>query len=574
MLRFQYPQYFSAMILIPILIGIFVAMLYWRRKKIREIGNVDTVRQQMLGFIPARQTLKFCLLISALTLLILACANLQKSGEPETVQRKGVDVMIALDVSKSMLATDIQPNRLSKAKQLIGALTEKMSNDRIGLVIFAGKSYLQVPLTIDYSAMKLILQTISPDMVPTQGTVIGEAIKLANKSFSSREKKYKSVILISDGEDHDESAVDAVKKATDEGVIIHTVGIGSPNGSTLIDPSTNAPKLDQQGNPVISKLNEAELKEIANAGHGTYTLLGNTNAAADKLTDALNDMEQRNLGAVLFTNFYSYFPYFIALALLLLIIEWMVPPGNSKRRKTEISIGKTTVCLLLCLTGLLSQAKAQSGKKSIQEGNVLYKEKKYGEARGKYQKALSKDTQLIATSAYNMGNALYRQKQIENARKAYEAAAKKAKDKQEYTGAMYNLGNTYMSEKKWQEAIDVYKEVLRKTPQDNDARYNLAYAQAMLKKDGGGKDKNKDQNKDEQKQDQENKDQKDKQNQQKQDKQDQQNKDEQQQKQPQPSKLSEKQAEQLLNALQQEEKTLQDKKKKQYAAPARMEKDW
>lgn len=588
MLRFQYATFLSALALLPLFVAFFVAMLYWRRKKIEQLGTTNIVHQQFLGFIPARSTLKFILLCMALAFTIVGTANLQKGGKAETVQRKGVDVMIALDVSKSMLAKDVQPDRLTKAKQLVSRLTEKMNSDRVGLVIFAGHSYLQVPLTVDYSALKLILQTVSPDMVPTQGTVIGDAVEMADNSFSKKERKYKSIIVISDGEDHDESVLEKVKHASDAGVIVHTIGIGSPNGAALFDPATNAAKLDEQGNPVISKLNEAELKSIAAAGNGTYTLLGNIDDAANKIIDELDDMEQRNLGAVVYANYISYFQYFLLAALLLLIIDWLLPGAkNLNATVSSFKITQKTTLLFVLSIFVVANSNAQNAKKLIANGNKLYSEKKYKDAAQQYSKALQSDTTQVNKSAYNLGNALYQQKQIEPARKAYETAAKKSSTKQENANAHYNIGNTYMNEKKWEDAINAYKKTLRNNPQDADAKYNLAYAQSMLKKEGGGKDnkkdKNKNENKDEQKKDEQKKDEQKKEEDKKNDEQDKneskpkegdEQKGEDGKPQPQPSKLSEKQAEQLLNALQQEEKKLQEKNKKKHGVPVKMEKDW
>lgn len=572
MLRFQYSSYLGAFVLLPLLVALFVAMLYWRRKRIEKIGTLGIVQQQIIGFIPARATLKFVLMSLVLGLVILGTANLQKGGKTETVQRKGVDVMIALDVSKSMLAKDIQPDRLTRAKQFITRLTDKMSSDRIGLVIFAGRSYLQVPLTVDYSAMKLLLQTVSPDMVPTQGTVIGDAIEMADQSFSNKERKFKSIIIISDGEDHDETAIEKVKEATEKGSIVHTIGIGSPQGTQLFDPTSNAPKLDEQGNPVITKLNENELKSIAAAGNGTYTLLGNVDVAADHIIDELDGMEQRNIGAVVFANYISYFQYFLLVALLLLIIEWILPGAKKPHSKSISTIIKTSTGLLLIFFTSISQSSAQSSKKLIASGNKLYAEGKYKDAATKYSNAIQKDTTDLAKGTYNLGNALYQQKQIEPARKAYEIAAKKYTDPKANAAANYNIGNTYMSEKKWEEAIDAYKKTLRNTPQDADAKYNLSYAQAMLKKEGGGKNKNKEDKKEDDKKEQNKKEEQDKKEQQPKD--GDQKKEEEGKPQAQPSKLSEKQAEQLLDALQQEEKKLQEKNKKRHGTPVKMEKDW
>jgi len=298
----------------------------------KKIGESHLVLTQFLGRIPGRITLKAILVILALSLAIVGAANLQGGGKPEQVQRKGVDVLIALDVSKSMLAQDLQPDRLTRAKQLIERLLDKLHNDRVGLVIFAGRAYLQVPLTIDYSSMRMMLQNARPDQVPTQGTVIGEAIDLAMKSFSQKERKFKSLIIISDGEDHDESAISKAKEASEAGVIIHTIGVGSAQGAPLYDEITHSAKLDEAGKPVISKLNEEELKSIADKGQGTYSLLLNGAESASRLAAAIDGMEGRSLGTVTYTDYSSYFQYFLFPALLLLLLESLIPGAASKRK--------------------------------------------------------------------------------------------------------------------------------------------------------------------------------------------------------------------------------------------------
>ncbi len=334
MLRFQHISHLLALAIIPVFIGLFILALYWRRNKLKSLGESSLVNPQLTGYIPGRNTSKFILLAVALMTIIIGWANLQMGAKTEKVQRKGVDVVIALDVSKSMLARDIQPDRLARSRQLILQIIDKLKNDRVALIVFAGRAYLQVPLTIDYAAMKMMLQNVKPDLVPTQGTVISEAVDLAMNSFSQKEKKYKSLIIISDGEDHDENAIQNVKKAAEQGIIVHTVGVGSPQGTTIYDPDTKSVKLDENGNPVISKLNESELKSIAAAGKGTYTLLRNTDDVADKLVDELDGMEQKNLGAVVFTDYKSYFQYFLAIGFILLIVEWLLP-GKTKKEKPQ-----------------------------------------------------------------------------------------------------------------------------------------------------------------------------------------------------------------------------------------------
>jgi Ca-activated chloride channel family protein len=309
---------------------LFISVIYWRKRKLQTLGNELLVTGQIQGFVPGRNTTRFILLAVALFAIVVGWANLRMGDKSEKVERKGVDVVIALDVSKSMLAQDIQPDRLTRAKQLIMSMTDKMHNDRIALIVFAGRSYLQVPLTIDYSTVKMLLQNVSPDMVPAQGTVISDAITMGTESFSKNERKYKSMIIISDGEDHDEKAIETARQAADAGVIIHTVGIGSPQGATLYDPDTKSVKLDENGNPVVSKLNEEALRSIANAGHGTYSLLQNTDEVADKLTNALESMEQKSLGSLIYTDFTSYYQYFLFVGFLILFIEWLLPGTNKK----------------------------------------------------------------------------------------------------------------------------------------------------------------------------------------------------------------------------------------------------
>lgn len=334
MIRFQHFEYLWLLLLIPLAIVVYVTYLRWRKAGIKKLGDPQLVSQLLSGRIAGRSTTRFVLITLSLFFAILGLANLQQGSQTEKAERKGVDVFFALDVSKSMLARDVQPDRLTRAKQLITRMMDKMTNDRVGLVVFAGKSYLQVPLTIDYSAAKMLLETVNPDLVPTQGTVLSDAIDLSSESFSQKEKKHKAIVLISDGEDHDEKALDAAKKAADQGAVIYTVGIGSPQGSTIPDQVTGEQKLDENGQPVITKLNEDELKSLAKATGGTYTLLSNTSQAAEVLTDLIDNMEGKEYGSIQFTDYNSYFQYFMAAALLLMIAEWIIPAASMLKKPT------------------------------------------------------------------------------------------------------------------------------------------------------------------------------------------------------------------------------------------------
>lgn len=337
MIRFQHVEYLWLLLLVPIAILLYVNFLSWRKRKIRKIGDPHLVNSVLKGRIAGRSTTKLVCLSLSLICAIFAMANLQSGGKAEKSERKGLDIFFALDVSNSMLARDVSPDRISSAKQLIFRMVDKMKNDRAGLVIFAGKSYLQVPLTIDYSALKMILSSVNPGMIPTQGTVLANALELANSSFQEKEKKHKAIILISDGEDHDANAEEIAKKAKKDGTVLFTVGIGSPQGSTIYDPTTGREKINQNGDVIITKLNEQELQHLASVTGGSYVHLNNVNSVADLLIDEIAKMEKKSLGEIVFTDYKSYFQYFLSAALVFLLLGWMLPnAGSLFPKKTAI----------------------------------------------------------------------------------------------------------------------------------------------------------------------------------------------------------------------------------------------
>ena len=328
MFRFQHSEFFWLLLLLPLLAAAFGFYLRWRKAKTRALGTPRLIKTLIRGHIPGRRISKFVLSMTALFLGILGLANLQMGNEAEKVQRKGVDIVFALDVSKSMLAEDVSPNRLARAKLLVQSVLDKMNDNRVGLVLFAGSAYQQSPLTIDYGSFKMLLSNASPEMVPSQGTVLGDAISTAQKIFTTKEKKYKTIVLISDGEDHDEEALRRTEKAKDEGIIIHTVGIGSAAGAPIIDPATGQNKVDETGATIISKLNEQELKDIAKAAGGSYHLLKNHNETANALLADISQMESKNLGAVVFADYSSYFQYFLLAAVLFMLMDWLLPSAK------------------------------------------------------------------------------------------------------------------------------------------------------------------------------------------------------------------------------------------------------
>lgn len=331
MYRFQHIELLVLLGLLPLLLILFLLVLRWKKTRVKKIGDPQLVKQLIKRYSPLKFAVKFLLALLGIAAVILAVCNPQKPGERENVSRKGVDVMIALDVSKSMLAEDMKPSRLQRARQLVSKLMEKMQNDRIGIVLFAGRAYVQMPLTTDHGAAKMYLQNADPDAVPSQGTVIGEALRISNTAFNSKERKFKSIVLISDGEDHDPQALQLTKSLAADGVMVNTIGIGSAEGVPLIDHTTNEIKKDADGNAVITKLNEAELQQLAKETRGIYIHLDDTETAANELKAQLNTIEQRAFSDDAFLHYRSYFQWFLAAGLLLLLVEIFISERKSKR---------------------------------------------------------------------------------------------------------------------------------------------------------------------------------------------------------------------------------------------------
>lgn len=328
--RFQHIEYLIALATIPLLVVLYFQLLYWKKNTIKKIGDPKMVQALIVNYSPTNFLFKFLFFSLALAAIIAASANLQKPGAMDNVQRKGVDVVIAIDVSKSMLAEDIKPNRLERARQLVYKLMEQLSNDRVGLVLFAGRAYLQMPLTTDHSAARMYIQQAGPEVVPTQGTVISEALRASNSAFNSKERKFKSIVLITDGEDHDPQAVPLAQQLAQDGVMINTIGIGSAEGAPIMDPATNEYKKDESGNTVVTRLNEAELQQLAGATKGVYVKLNDVNAAVEAITKQLSTIESSSLDDNAFRDYKSYFQWFLAVAFALLMIEFFWPERKLK----------------------------------------------------------------------------------------------------------------------------------------------------------------------------------------------------------------------------------------------------
>ncbi|MCC6290192.1 MAG: VWA domain-containing protein [Chitinophagaceae bacterium] len=331
MFRFEHIEHLLLLLLIPVLILLFLAVLRWKKNTYKKIGDEKLVAQLTKSFLHKRYLLRFVILVTGFGLLIIAAANLQSATQVEKISRQGIDVMIALDVSRSMLSQDIKPSRLDKAKQLANKLMDQLQNDRIGLVVFAGRAYMQMPLTADHSAARLYISNASPEAVPTQGTVIAEALRISNSGFNKKDKKYKTILLITDGEDHDEEAVKTAKQLADNGVIINTIGVGTTEGGIIMNAITGEPKRDIQGNVIVSKLNERELIDIASNSNGIYQQLNDVESVVSKIQSQVASMEQKTINDSSDRNYRSFFQWFLVLALIGLIGELFI----SEKRKAN-----------------------------------------------------------------------------------------------------------------------------------------------------------------------------------------------------------------------------------------------
>jgi Ca-activated chloride channel family protein len=340
-MKFEHPYYLFGLGAIGIFILLYILQRLWKHKAYKRYGEISVISQLMPDVSGTRPLLKFIALMIALAFIIFAIAMPQTGSKLEKGKRKGVELMLLLDVSNSMLAQDIKPSRLERAKQAISKLVDKLENDKIGLIVFAGKPYTQLPITTDFAAAKMFISTVSTDMVPTQGTAIGAAIETAIKSFNLKDKsRNKAIIVISDGENHEDDAVEAAKTAAEDGIYVHTIGMGLTEGTpipVIKNGVATGFKKDAEGNTIVTKLNETMLQEIAAAGKGTYVRANNTEVGLNKIMDEIDKMEKKEFEAKVYSDYEDQFQYFIALALLFMLGEIFIFERRSKWfRKLDI----------------------------------------------------------------------------------------------------------------------------------------------------------------------------------------------------------------------------------------------
>lgn len=516
-----------------------------------------------------RRWTKQIIILLAFSFLIVAAANPQIGTRLEEVQRKGIDIFVALDVSLSMKAEDIRPSRLEKAKRDVSNLLKKLQGDRVGLIVFAGEAYVQFPLTADYSAADLFLSAVDVDVVPTPGTMIGRAMERALESFRTDLPTQKAIIVVSDGENTQGDLEGPLEKAKSSGVRVYTIGMGTVEGGPI--PIYNSSgvrvdyKKDQTGSIVLTRLDESALQQIALSTGGSYRRATSGGNEIDDIFKELSSLEQTDLGTLQVAGYEDQFQYPLTIGLLLLLIEMLISERKGRfllKLKRLLPMGRVTAIVVMIFAA--SETHAQTVRAHVKEGNAAYEKGQFADAEVGYKKGLEKDP-LSREARFNLGDAYYRQQRFQEAQREFNASTAQANVPTDQAASWYNLGNALFKENKLPESIEAYKQSLRLNPADDDARYNLLLAKERLK--------NEQQQNQQNKQDQQNQNQQQEQQKRKQARQDQVKQHESHARQ-QKNQMPKDEAARILEALRNNERKIQKQLRKHEGPKIRVEKDW
>jgi Ca-activated chloride channel homolog len=613
-MRFGESHWLWLLALLPFLAAGLALALRRRGRDLRAWCDAGLLARMVPGLAPRMPWLRAGLVVLSALFLILTAARPQMGSRVLAVERKGIDVVVALDLSESMRAEDLRPDRLTRARQGVESLLDRLRGDRVGLVGFAGDAFVQCPLTLDYAAARMFLRLMTPDMIPVPGTDLGAAVRVAVKAFDPKERKYKALVLITDGEDHGHDLDAAVREAKEQGVRIFAVGIGSEKGEPIPERGAGGQvrdyKRDASGEVVMTRLDPEVLKKICSETDGRYFDGNAGGLALDRLYAEISGMEQKEQKGWIALQYEDRYGYFAAAAFLLLALESMLAerrgPGAGRRRsRAAAAAGGVGVALLVFLSSVLLPGDALAGD----PGGRAYKKGDYAAARDAYS-AYAREHPEDPRGEYNLGTALNRAGEIPPAQESF-LRAMRSRDPGLRAAALYNLGNTRVKAGDLPGAAEAYEMALRQRPGDRDAKYNLELVRALMQQpppDSTGK-KPQDQKKDgkqdrkNQQDQQKSQDRQAKQNQQGQQKnQDQQksqqeqqgNQDQQQQDQQQardngqpadstgggpqadmkPARISPEQARQILDGLAQQEMMLQQERLRARSRPLKVEKDW
>ena len=570
MFRFENLHYLYLMAAPIMLAVIHYYIVYKKRKQLRQYGDRSLVKELLIDVSKWRPEVKFWFANLALVMFIFALARPQFGTKVDKRERNGIEAIIAMDVSNSMLAEDVKPNRLEKAKMMVSNMVDGMSEDKVGLVVFAGQAFTQLPITSDYVSAKMFLETVSPAMVTVQGTDMAGAINLAHKSFTQQQGVSRAIFLITDGEDNEGGAVEAAEQAAKDGIHVYILGIGNPKGAPIPMPGTTQYIIDDEGNVVVSKLNEEMCRQIANAGNGAYIYVDNSSSAQKKLSEYVDRLAKSTIESQIYNEFDEQFQGFVLTGILLLLLDVLLLERTSHVRTLSrvFGPGRGSAASLLVLFLLASlSAFAQNDRDYIRRGNRRMADSIYDKAQVEYQKAIEFDN-TNAQAHYNNGNALLFQNKAEDAMKEYETASKFEKNSKRLAMIYHNMGVLLQAAKQYDKALECYKNSLRKDPTSDATRYNYALCLFQLKKNGGqgNQDQDKDENGKDEKKEQDKKQQQEKEKQKKESQQQEQKQDQ----------MSKENAEQLLKAAMQDEKNTQEKMQQMQQKPRQkhLQKQW
>ena len=566
MFRFEDSIYLYLLAVIPMLALLRFMMTRSRKKRLRKFGDPQLVKQLMPDVSRWRPAVKFWLLQAALALIIVMLARPQLGTKISHEKRQGIETIIAMDISNSMLAQDVSPSRLDRCKMMVENLVDNFTDDKIGLIVFAGDAFIQLPITSDYVSAKMFLADIQPSLIATQGTDIALAISKAVNSFTQEEGIGKAIIVITDGEDHEGGAVEAAQEARKKGMRVYVLGVGSKGGAPIPDGNGGYMK-DRAGNTVMTRLNQDMCRDIAKAGGGAYIHVDNNSDAQRQLDNELAKLSKKETETTVYSDFDEQFQAVGILVLLLLIAELcLLECKNPLLKNVRFFKGKRRYASAILVLMLVSTipTQAQSDRSNIREGNRLFRSGKHADSEVSYRKAMEKNPRN-PQAAYNLGNALFAQKKDSAAVVAYQSGVQLETSAIRKAMGYHNMGVVCQSHKMFSEAIEAYKNALRLNPKDDEARYNLELCKKQQKKqqdkkNQDKKDQKKDQNGKDEKKDQDKKDQ---------------NKDKQKEKQDK-NKMSKDNAEQLLNAAIQQEKNTQKRMKDKMQQPRsrKLDKNW
>ena len=562
MFRFEEPIYLYLLAVIPVL-----ALVRWllerkQHKRLRKFGDPELLSQLMPDVSRWRPAAKFWTLEAALALLIVMIARPQMGTRISHDKRTGIETIIAMDISNSMLAEDVAPSRLDRTKMMVENLVDNFTDDKIGLIVFAGDAFVQLPITSDYVSAKMFLSDIHPSLMATQGTDIATAINMATNSFTQQQGVGKAIIVVTDGEDHEGGALEAAKDAKKKGMRVYVLGVGSPNGAPIPLGNGNYMK-DRTGNTVMTKLNEEMCRQVAEAGGGAYIHVDNNSNAQQQLDNELSKLTKKEMQSTIYSDYDEQFQAFGIIALILFIIEiCILDRKNLLARRINIFGRRQRTATVLLLLFAATAVVAQTDRQYVTSGNKLFRNGQFDQAEVAYRKAIEKNPRN-PQAHYNLGNALMAQKKDSAAVQSLQKSTELETSKIRKAMAFHNMGVVCQQHKMYGEAIEAYKSALRLNPKDDATRYNLELCKRQQKNQQNQMNQN------QQDKDKKDKNGKDKKNdKQKNDKQDQNKKKE--------NKMSKENAEQMLNAAMQQEKSTQQRIKKAMQRPrsAKLDKEW